>query len=102
MAQRASFRGYADYMQSADFAENVDVLLALARSQRCALMCAEVVLWRCHRSLIADALSLRGVRVENITGPRGRKPHVLTSFAYVKGLKVTFPAIDLPQGQVPT
>lgn len=86
-----SFRGYADYMQSADFAENVDQVMKLARSQRCALMCAEAVPWRCHRSMIADALLVRGVRVEDIIGPRGRKPHVLTSFAHAEGLHLTYP-----------
>ncbi|MEO7762546.1 MAG: DUF488 domain-containing protein [Casimicrobiaceae bacterium] len=87
----ASFRGYADYMQSADFAENVDRVVALARVQRCALMCAEAVPWRCHRSMIADALLVRGVRVEDIIGPHERKPHALTSFAHVDGLQLTYP-----------
>ena len=87
----ASFRGYADYMQSAGFAENVDQVVELARSQRCALMCAEAVPWRCHRSMIADALLVRGVRVEDIIEPHGRKPHVLTPFAKVKGLHLTYP-----------
>lgn len=87
----ASFRGYADYMQSADFAENVDQVVALARSQRCALMCAESLPWRCHRSMIADALCVRAVRVEDIIGPHGRKPHVLTPFAHVDGLRLTYP-----------
>ena len=86
-----SFRGYAEYMQSADFAENVDRVVALARAHRCALMCAEAVPWRCHRWMIADALLVRGVRVEDIIGPHGRKPHALTSFARVDGLKVTYP-----------
>ena len=96
----ASFRGYADYMQSADFAQNVDDLVTLARTRRCALMCAEAVPWRCHRSLIADALLVRGVHVEDIIGPHGRKPHALTSFAHVKGLEVTYPAIHPTHGQV--
>lgn len=87
----ASFRGYADYMQTAEFAENVDQLLPLVRSQRCALMCAEAVPWRCHRSMIADALLVRGVRVEDIIGPHGRKPHALTSFACVDGQQLTYP-----------
>lgn len=88
----ASFRGYADYMQSAEFADNVDKLVVLTRTRRCALMCAEAVPWRCHRSLIGDALLVRGVRVEDIIGPQGRRPHVLTSFAHVDGLDVTYPA----------
>lgn len=88
----ASFRGFADYMQSAEFAENVDRVVELARSRQCALMCAEAVPWRCHRSLIADALLVRAVRVEDIIGRRGRKAHALTSFAHVEGLDVTYPA----------
>ncbi len=88
----ASFRGYADYMQSTDFANNIEQLMALARVDRCALMCAEAVPWRCHRSMIADALVVRDVRVEDIIGPHGRKPHVLTSFAHVEGLRLTYPA----------
>jgi uncharacterized protein (DUF488 family) len=89
----ASFRGYADYMQSAEFAENVDQVVKLAHSGRCALMCAEAVPWRCHRSMIADALLVRGVRVEDIIGPHGRKPHALTSFAHVSALQLTYPPL---------
>ena len=87
----ASFRGYPDYMQSADFAENVDRVVALASAQRCALMCAEAVPWRCHRSMIADALLVRGVSVGDVIGPRGRKQHALTSFARIDGLQLTYP-----------
>ena len=95
----ASFRGYADYMQSAEFADNVDDIVKLAASKRCALMYAEAVPWRCHRSLISDALLVRGVRVENIIGPHGRKAHVMTSFARVEGLAVTYPAAEpVPEG----
>ena len=64
-----SFRGYADYMQSPEFADNVQRVAELATTERCALMCAEAVPWRCHRSLIGDALLVRGVRVEDIIGP---------------------------------
>ena len=91
--RNASFRGYADYMQTDEFADNVNEVVAIARSERCALMCAEAVPWRCHRSLIADALMVRGVRVEDIIGPHGRKPHSLTSFAHVAGLHVTYPPL---------
>ncbi len=73
--RNASFRGYADHMQTAEFADGVDQVVALARVQRCALMCAEAVPWRCHRSMIADALVVRGLRVDDILGPHGRKPH---------------------------
>jgi uncharacterized protein (DUF488 family) len=86
-----SFRGYADYMQSPEFAENVQRLVELATSERCALMCAEAVPWRCHRSLIGDALLVRGVRVEDIIGPGKRKPHILTTFAHVDGMQITYP-----------
>ena len=86
-----SFRGYADYMQSPEFAENVQRVAELATSERCALMCAEAVPWRCHRSLIGDALLVRGVRVEDIIGPGKRKPHTLTTFAHVDGMQITYP-----------
>ena len=86
-----SFRGYADYMQSSEFAENVQGVAELAGSERCALMCAEAVPWRCHRSLIGDALLVRGVGVEDIIGPGKRKPHTLTTFAHVDGMQITYP-----------
>ena len=88
-----SFRGYADYMQSPEFAGNVQRVAELATSERCALMCAEAVPWRCHRSLIGDALLVRGVRVEDIIGPGKRKPHTLTTFAQVDGTQITYPPI---------
>ena len=56
------------------------------------LMCAEAVPWRCHRSMVGDALLVRGFRVEHIIGPKGRKPHALTPFAQVDGLAITYPA----------
>lgn len=86
-----SFRGYADYMQSAEFNENVDWVAELARRECCALMCAEAVPWRCHRSLIADALLVRGIRVEDIIGAKGRSAHRMPSFARVNGTQVTYP-----------
>lgn len=86
-----SFRGYADYMQSAEFAEQVEHVAALARRERCTLMCAEAVPWRCHRSLIGDALLVRQVQVEDIIGPKERKPHRLTPWARVDGLTVSYP-----------
>lgn len=86
-----SFRGYADYMQTPEFAANVDSVVGLAQVERCVLMCAEAVPWRCHRSMIGDALLVRGVRVEDIIGPKGRKPHVLTAFAVVDGTHITYP-----------
>lgn len=90
-----SFRGYADYMQSPEFADNVRWVADLARAKRCVLMCAEAVPWRCHRSMIGDALLVRGFRVEDIIGPKARKPHVLTKFAHVEGTVVTYPPPSL-------
>lgn len=87
----ASFRGYADYMQTPEFADAVEWLADVAVRERCALTCAEAVPWRCHRSLIGDALLVRGVRVEDIVGPGKRRPHVLTGFAQVDGLRITYP-----------
>lgn len=87
-----SFRGYADYMQSPEFAENVQLVIDVAGAERCVLMCAEAVPWRCHRSLIGDALLVRGVLVEDIIGPKGRRPHALTAFAHVDGTRITYPA----------
>ncbi|MCC7326845.1 MAG: DUF488 domain-containing protein [Burkholderiales bacterium] len=86
-----SFRGYADYMQTPEFADSLRRVMELAVTERCALMCAEAVPWRCHRSLIGDALLVRGFRVEDIIGSRERKPHVLTSFAQVVGTQITYP-----------
>ena len=90
--RNASFRGYADYMQTPEFAENVEQVAHLAARERCALMCAEAVPWRCHRSLIADALTVRGVRVEDIIGTKGRKLHLLTPWAHAEGLTITYPS----------
>jgi uncharacterized protein (DUF488 family) len=92
-----SFRGYADYMQTPAFAEHLAEVVALAKSERIALMCAEAVPWRCHRSLIADALVARGVAVEEIVSETRRTPHKLTPFARVEGTLVTYPAIDSGQ-----
>jgi uncharacterized protein (DUF488 family) len=86
-----SFRGYADYMQSEEFADNVEAVAQLGRTERCALMCAEAVPWRCHRSLVADALSVRQVKVEHIIGKQARRPHKLTPFAHVEGTRITYP-----------
>ena len=90
--RNASFRGYADYMQTQEFVENVHQVIEFAEHDRCALMCAEAVPGRCHRSLIADALVVRGVRVEDIIDNHGRKPHSLTPWAQTDGLKIFYPA----------
>ncbi len=86
-----SFRGYADYMQTPEFARNLDRLIGLARKKRLALMCAEALPWRCHRSLIADALTVRGLTVVHIFSPTGSRPHQLTAFARVRHGRLTYP-----------
>lgn len=92
--RNVSFRGYADYMQTAGFQDEVERLKAIASQDKCALMCAEAVPWRCHRSLIADALLIRGLRVEHIMGPKARRKHTLTPFASVEECCITYPADD--------
>jgi uncharacterized protein (DUF488 family) len=89
--ENASFRGFADYMQTTEFEQALGRLIDLARDQQVVLMCAEAVPWRCHRSLIADALLVRGVAVEHILGPKSRRPHSLRSFAKVDGTRITYP-----------
>lgn len=79
-------------MQTDEFAQNVDTVVALAKDRRCALMCAEAVPWRCHRSLVADALVVRGIAVEDIIGPQKPRPHKLTAFARVDGERITSPS----------
>ena len=88
-----SFRGFADYMQTAEFSAGLDALLAVPG--RAAIMCAEAVPWRCHRSLIADALTARGVGVEHIMSVHSKNPHKITAFAHVEGNRVTYPADTL-------
>ena len=87
----ASFRGYADYMQTPEFEKSLEELVQWAKQDRIALMCAEAVPWRCHRSLIADALLVRGIRTEDIMSPSRRQVHTLTPFAKVRGTTITYP-----------
>jgi uncharacterized protein (DUF488 family) len=87
-----SFRGYADYMQTEEFQTALARVIDLARGRPTALMCAESVPWRCHRSLVADALSIRGICVLEIVGPAKPKEHALTPFARVRGTEITYPA----------
>jgi uncharacterized protein (DUF488 family) len=89
--RNASFRGYADYMQTPEFDENLNRLMELASETPTAIMCAEAVPWRCHRSLIADALVARGIVVLEILGIAKAQLHVMTPFARVEGLRVTYP-----------
>jgi len=78
-------------MLTEEFAAELARLVALARGDQVAVMCAESVPWRCHRSLIADALTVRGVAVEHITSRTHRQPHRLTPFARVEGTRITYP-----------
>jgi uncharacterized protein (DUF488 family) len=89
--RNASFRGYADHMQTPEFEEGLCQLRALARAGPVAIMCAEAVPWRCHRSLLADALLARGVVVEHVAGRGRTRPHRLTPFARLDGRRVTYP-----------
>jgi uncharacterized protein (DUF488 family) len=93
--KNASFRGYADYMQTAAFGESLANLIELAAPAPAVIMCAEAVPWRCHRSLIADALTARGVNVEHILTAASRKPHAYTPFARIEGESVTYPGLPL-------
>jgi uncharacterized protein (DUF488 family) len=98
--RNASFRGYADHMQTAEFERGLEELLSLARERPTAIMCAEAVPWRCHRSLVADALLARGVEVLNIVGAGAPKPATLTPFARVTDGKVTYPAAPGKQAKL--
>jgi len=93
--RNASFRGYADYMQTPEFDKSLEKLIQLANQDRIALMCAEAVPWRCHRSLIADALLVRGIRTEDIMSPTRRQVHTLTPFARVRRTTITYPSESL-------
>lgn len=90
--RNSSFRGYADHMASAEFAAGLSRLLELAEQAPTAIMCAEAVPWRCHRSLIADALVVRGLKVLHIVDGSEVRPHALTPFARVEGDCLTYPA----------
>jgi uncharacterized protein (DUF488 family) len=90
--RNASFRGFADYMQTPEFQEALDHLIELGEKRRTAIMCAEAVAWRCHRSLIGDALLVRGLRVEEIASLTRTRPHSLTPWARVRGKQLSYPA----------
>lgn len=89
--RNASFRGYADYMQTSAFQEALGALIALGRESRTAMMCAEAVPWRCHRSLVGDALLVRDITVMDIMSEAKSSPHKLTKFAQVKGTCILYP-----------
>jgi uncharacterized protein (DUF488 family) len=86
-----SFHGFADYMQTSEFDAGLQRLIKLAGQKRSALMCAEAVPWRCHRSLVGDALTVRGSRVEDIMSKTRCRLHSVTSFGRVQGNRITYP-----------
>lgn len=90
--RNASFRGYADYMQTPAFEAALEMLMCMAREKRVAIMCAEAVPWRCHRSLVADALGVRGVPAVEILSASSYRMHALTPFAQVEGTRLSYPA----------
>lgn len=89
--ENASFRGYADYMQTTQFQENIDQLIDIIKDKPTAIMCAEALPWRCHRSLIGDALLIRNFTVIDIINEKTNKPHILTSFAKIEGNRIVYP-----------
>ena len=94
--RNTGFRGYADYMQTPGFVSNVEKLIEKARTMYLAVMCAETVPWRCHRTLLADALSIRGVKVAHIMTATSAKDHTITPWAKVSGTAITYPPETLP------
>jgi uncharacterized protein (DUF488 family) len=89
--RNSSFRGYADHMQTQEFQDAVQKLINLGHKQRIAMMCAEAVPWRCHRSLVADALTVRHIPVEHIMAAGKSSPHKMTKFARVEGETILYP-----------
>lgn len=94
--RNASFRGYADYMQTAAFDDALEMLIRMSREKRLAMMCAEAVPWRCHRSLVADALGVRGLPVVEILAQGSDRMHKLTPFARVEGTRISYPPLQAP------
>jgi uncharacterized protein (DUF488 family) len=80
-------------MQTPEFARSLEELIGLAGARQTAIMCAEAVPWRCHRSLVADALTARGIAVEHIMSAKSRKPHAYTPYAHIDGGQVTYPSL---------
>jgi uncharacterized protein (DUF488 family) len=90
--KNASFRGFADYMQTGDFDESLEKLIEAAAKRATVIMCAEAVPWRCHRSLVGDALLVRGVQVRDIMSVSSSRDHTLTPWAKVRGKRITYPS----------
>lgn len=91
LALEKSFRGYADYMQTKEFTEELLKIVVLAKEHTVAIMCAEAAPWRCHRALISDSLIARHMKVKHILNAENYTNHELTTFAHVEGTKVTYP-----------
>jgi uncharacterized protein (DUF488 family) len=89
--RNGGFRGYADYMQTEEFQDAIEALIHMSCEKRVAIMCAEAVPWRCHRSLVADALCVRGVPVVEILSESSYRMHTVTLFAQVEGVRINYP-----------
>jgi uncharacterized protein (DUF488 family) len=89
--EKDSFRGFADYMQTEEFAGTLAELIETAKGQRTSIMCAEALPWRCHRSLIADALTVRGVKVLHVMSKTSLREHVVTPWAEIQGTDIIYP-----------
>jgi uncharacterized protein (DUF488 family) len=96
--KNVSFRGYADYMQTTQFKENLDLLIRMHNDKPTVIMCAEVLPWRCHRALIGDALLILNITVIDIINEKNSKHHLLTSFAKVEGQRIIYPKDSLTGG----
>lgn len=93
--RNASFRGYADYMQTSEFKASLDRLIVITRERPTAIMCAEALHWRCHRSLVADALLARGIAVQHIQNAKRAQPHRMTPFAQVNGSQIVYAGVQV-------
>jgi uncharacterized protein (DUF488 family) len=100
--RNAAFRGYADYMETQPFRDGIDRLLEIARAGRTAIMCAEAVWWRCHRSMIADYLKATGVQVLHILGPQETQEHPYTSAARLVNGRLSYERTPLAAQPAPT
>ena len=92
-----TFRGFADHMQTEEFRKSLEELVLQARKEKVALMCAEAVPWRCHRSLIADALTVQGINVDHILSANNVQIHKVTPWARTIGTRVSYPPPTKPK-----
>jgi uncharacterized protein (DUF488 family) len=97
--RNSGFRGFADYMQTPEFDAALERAIQLARTKTSVLMCAEAVPWRCHRSLVADALSVRKIPVMHISSATRASAHKITPFALVRGSRITYPDEKIRRGR---